>query len=189
MTAPKVSRGYPANGCARGCWRPGVFEEAILNGANAPKALVCQPGDCAPQPLCPVCHMNPVRPRRWRAGVAPSTCSVKCTNRAAECRRQGKPIDTAPLRGVALTAARRESGRKRKGAKPHELPDGQAVHATPEAFQRALASLKAADLGAYAHVLALPARRSMRETALRCALESWFLRGYLRGRAERARTT
>jgi hypothetical protein len=189
-TGIREVKGYPPNGCARGCWRPGTTAERICGGANAPTALVCQPGDCPPQPLCPVCHLLPVRPRRYRAGSAPSTCSVKCTNRAAECRRQGVPVDTPPLRGAALTAARRISGRKRKGARPHPLTDGTVLHATPEAHRHALAALKRADLGMDQAVeLAQVHGVEARAAAVRHALDGWFMRGYIRGRAERARVT
>lgn len=182
-------KGYPANGCDRGCWRPATTQEHITPGG--PLAQVCQVGDCPPRPTCPVCEERPVRGRVTRAGAAPATCSPRCSNRAAECRRQGIAINTPIRRGEELRAARRAAGQKRKGGKRHVLPDGLGAWATPAGLKRAQEALKRAEAGIIDPSVSLARLEPPphRVAAIQAALASWFLRGYLRGRAEAGRTT
>lgn len=188
MSEVRAAPDYPPNACARGCWRPAVEMEPILPGANAPQAAVCRVGDCLPVDWCPVCRRRPKAARKTKTGKAPTTCGHACTVRAAECRRQGIPLHTPPLKGEAMREARRRAGRKRLGGKRYTLPDGMSAWGTPEAFAAAAGALERAGIGTAcpAEGLAIAPPES-RAAAIKLALESWFTRGYLRGRAERNR--
>lgn len=141
--------------------------------------------------LCPVCRTRPVRPRAVKTGVAPTTCSQRCTQRANECRRRGVPIDTPVMDDAQIRAARAAGGRKRKGGQLVTLPDGRGVWGTPDALARGRVVLAQSAIGLRDIAVALARIEPLveRVETINRAMDSWFLRGFVRGRAEKRGTS